>query len=136
MGAGVILLDTHVLIWLVTGEPRLAEPVRERIDSALEAAQLAVSAITFWEIAMLQRQGRLSVARELSEWRRALLAAGLEELPLSGEVGVLAAALPQFHADPADRVIVATSLLRHATLVTADERLLQWPGELTRLSAE
>jgi PIN domain nuclease of toxin-antitoxin system len=120
----------------VTGEPRLAEPVRERIDSALEAAQLAVSAITFWEIAMLQRQGRLSVARELSEWRRALLAAGLEELPLSGEVGILAAALPQFHADPADRIIVATSLLRHATLVTADERLLQWPGELTRLSAE
>jgi hypothetical protein len=52
-----LLLDTHVLVWLDEGSARLGEEAREAIDVAWKAGELAVSAITFWEIATLQRNG-------------------------------------------------------------------------------
>ena len=56
------------------------------------------------------------------------------ELAVDGEIGVRAVALPDFHADPADRLIVATALRGHL-LITADERIRDWPGEVSRLDA-
>ena len=53
---------------------------------------------------------------------------------MDGEIGIRAATLPDFHADPADRLIVATALEGHR-LVTADRRILDWPGQLSRLDA-
>ena len=63
-----------------------------------------------------------------------LLDQGLIEIPVDGEIGIRANLLQDFHADPADRIIVATALNVYA-LVTADERILEWPGELNRLDA-
>ena len=59
---------------------------------------------------------------------------GLVEIPVDGDIGIRANRLDDFHADPADRIIVATALGGH-TLVTADSRILQWGGDLRRVDA-
>lgn len=130
----MILLDTHALIWLDQGNDRLGVTARRRLDDALVDDTLCVSAISFWEIAMLQVQGRLNMP-PLKRWRHQLIDAGLREISITGDIGIKACELQEFHADPVDRLIVATALEHGATLVTADERILQWPGALNLLTA-
>lgn len=77
---------------------------------------------------MLVEKGRLEIAQDLVTWRRDLLHAGLAELPVDGEAGIMAVGLGGLHADPADRLIVAAASQRGAELVTADQRLLDWRG--------
>ena len=93
-----------------------------------------MSAISFWEMGMLQTKGRIVYPEDVGVWRREQLSQGLIEIPVDGEIGIRANTLADFHADPADRIIVATALEGH-DLVTADERILAWPGQLTRLDA-
>ena len=130
----MILVDTHALIWLRTGDARLGAAARWALDDALRGEELAVSAMTFWEVAMLKSKGRLDFPEDVGLWRRELLGQGLAEIPVDGEIGIRANALPGFHADPADRIIVATAQGGHR-LVTGDERILQWSGDLNRLDA-
>jgi PIN domain nuclease of toxin-antitoxin system len=61
---------------------------------------------------------------------------GAAELPLTGEIAILAGELDGLHADPADRFIAATAIAHNATLVTADDRLLQWRHSVRRHNAE
>lgn len=103
-------------------------------DRALATGALGVSAVTFWEIALLYERRRVKLDREPSAWRRAVLDAGIEEVPLTGDLAVEAAALTA-HADPADRFIIATALRDGATLVTADAEILAWRGALKRHDA-
>ena len=124
------LLDTHALVWLTEGSRRLGAEAQRLADAALADEQLAVSAITFWEIAMLQSKGRIELRRAPESWRAELLDLGLHEIPVDGGIGIAAAALPVFHQDPADRIIVATASLAGATLLTADQRILAWSGTL------
>ncbi|GAB6042648.1 type II toxin-antitoxin system VapC family toxin [Endothiovibrio diazotrophicus] len=131
----MILLDTHALIWLDEGSPRLGVEALRRIDDALVGERLTVSAISFWEVAMLRAKGRLELQMGVAQWRSDLLAAGLRETPVNGSVGIVAAELSGFHGDPADRLIVATALGAGATLVTADRRILDWRGGLERCDA-
>ena len=128
------LLDTHVLVWLRTGDARLGRKARSEIDRSLRADQLAVSGITFWELEMLNRRRRIKLDHPVGVWRRLLLREGLIEIPPDGAIAVRAAGLTGFHADPADRFIVATALTGHR-LLTADRRILRWRGALSRLDA-
>lgn len=130
----MILLDTHVLVWLLSDDRRLGKQTREAIDRSWARGEAAISAITFWEVAMLQHKGRLSLLAEIGAWRKSLLEEGLVEIAVDGEVGIRAGLLQDLHGDPADRLIVATALEGHR-LVTADDRLLEWPGHLSRLRA-
>jgi PIN domain nuclease of toxin-antitoxin system len=95
-----------------------------------------VSAVSFWEVAMLCQKQRLQLTLSVIEWRDKLLRNGLRELPLTGEIAVLATQLPDFHADPADRFITATAVLSEAILVTADNLILNWTGTLQRQDAQ
>ena len=95
----------------------------------------AVSAISFWEVALLVRKGRLRLEQSLGVWRRDLLGRGVIELPLGGATCIAAAQLGYFHADPADRFIVATARELGATLLTADDKILAWSGRLDRRDA-
>lgn len=131
----MILLDTHALLWLEAGSERLGSRTRRLVDRALADAALGVSAITFWEIGMLIAKERLALARPAERLRAELLGSGLVELPLTGDAALAAARLESFHADPADRLIVATALASSATLVTADSRILDWPGRVKRQDA-
>jgi PIN domain nuclease of toxin-antitoxin system len=122
----MILLDTHVLIWLDEGNSRLGPEALIQINAEFTAGNLAVSAISFWEIAMLVRKKRLEMRIETDVWRKELLENGLHEIPLGGAIAIRAAELPDFHGDPADRLIVATALQTSATLATADQKILAW----------
>ncbi len=130
----MILLDTHVLLWLLLDDSRLGDQTRQVIYTAWSESEVAVSAITFWEVAMLHEKGRIALMSDIGSWRMNLLEAGLIEFAVNGWVGIRAAGLEDFHADPADRVIVATALEGHR-LVTADRRILGWSGNLDRLNA-
>lgn len=132
----MILLDTHVLLWLDSDAPQLGAETRHVIQQAWQSNQVAVSAISFWEVAMLQQRGRIALATPPSAWRDDWQAAGLLELPLHGNVALNAVALKNFHADPADRFIAATALEHAAVLISADQAILHWAdGSLNRLDA-
>ena len=130
----MILLDTHVLVWLLWDDRRLGKRTRQVIDRSWAAGEAAVSAVTFWEVAMLHGKRRLALLTDIGLWRLSLLEEGLVEIAVDGEVAIRAGLLPNLHGDPADRLIVATALQGHQ-LVTADHRLLEWPGHLSRLRA-
>jgi PIN domain nuclease of toxin-antitoxin system len=123
-----MLLDTHVLIWLAEGSADLSRRSRELIDEAAARDGLAVSAISFWEVAMLCERGRISLSRSVEAWRGCVLeATGIAELPVTGEVAIGAVLLPgPLHADPADRLLVATARLGGLVLGTRDRRLLSY----------
>jgi PIN domain nuclease of toxin-antitoxin system len=131
----VIVIDTHIAVWMTTGTPFGKRSV-SIINKALAEARLAVSAISFWEIAMLKAKRRLRALKSASEHRARILAAGVQELPVTGDICILAGELENLHADPADRLIAATAIAHDATLVTADERLLRWRHPLRRQNAE
>jgi PIN domain nuclease of toxin-antitoxin system len=122
------LLDTHALVWLLEGNERLGQKSRDLINASAQARSLYVSAITPWEIAMLVNKGRLSFGQEIGEWLRiALSMPGIQMVPLSIEISVASTQLPgDFHADLADRIIVATARHLGATLVTEDKLILTY----------
>lgn len=122
----MIIADTHVLVWLDGGHENLGVETLTLLDKSLCKGCLAVSAISFWEVAMLVEKGRLELRMELDVWRRELIGSGLVEIPLLGSVGIRAGQLTDFHGDPADRMIVATALENSTALVTADEKILKW----------
>ena len=130
----MILFDTQVLLWLLYGDPRLGRHARRVIDHAFADGRVAVSAITFWEVAMLHARGRITLQADIGSWRESLIEEGLIEIPVDGGIAVRAGLLQELHGDPADRLIVATALDGHQ-LVTADRRILDWPGQLSRLRA-
>jgi len=85
---------------------------------------------------MLLAKGRLRTITSAGEERRKMTAAGIRELPVTGDIAVLAAELENLNGDPADRIIAATAIAHDATLVTADEKLLRWRHRLKRQDAE
>lgn len=132
MGSGPVnlyVLDTHVWIWLVNGGPeRLLEAAAGAIRLAAAESALAVSAISVWEVAMLESKGRLQLQMECLEWvAEATRRAGLRVLPLSPEIAVASSRLPgEFHGDPSDRIIAATARHESAILITRDRALLRY----------
>lgn len=130
----MMLLDTQVILWLRLGSPRLGSRARLEIEQAWQYDEVGVSAITFWEVAILKDKGRIRFPEDVGSWRREQLEQGLIEIPVNGETAVRSVLLPNLHGDPADRLIVATALEGHR-LVTSDDKILDWPGELSRLDA-
>lgn len=122
----MILLDTHVLIWLDEGNENLGGSAKNKADEALRANELFVNAVSFWEIGMLLQKNRLELTINLENWRNQLLENGLQELPLTGDMAILAAGLEEFHGDPADRFITASAVHTGMHLCTADKRILSW----------
>ncbi len=131
----MILLDTHALVWLNEGSPRLGPRARQAADEALLEGRLAVSAVSFWEVAVLVQRRRVDLDRPTDLWRLELLQSGLTEIPLDGKIAIAAIGLPDLHGDPADLFIAATAILNEARLITADRRLLNWSGPLECLDA-
>lgn len=129
-----MLLDTHVLLWSRLGSGQIGPRCKELMARALRQGVLATSAISFWETALLHQKGRMTLLEDVRAWRARLLSDGLVEIPVDGDIGIRANQLDCFHADPADRIIVATALGGHS-LVTADNRILTWDGNLRRVDA-
>lgn len=109
----MILLDTHILIWAWWEDDQLGKQAAATVDAAWRAGDAAVSAITFWELTMLQAKSRLTLTSDIASLRRQWLRSGLREIPLDGEIGVRAGLLADFHGDPADWIIVAAAQEGH-----------------------
>ena len=125
----MIVLDTHVLVWWVSGSKALSARAKREIRSAQAAGRLCASAISLLEIATAVRRGRLALGSPLDRWCEDL--ARLPELqiqPVTAEIARVAGAFDaSAPGDPADRIIAATALALGARLVTADVRLRRFP---------
>ncbi|TVQ17451.1 MAG: type II toxin-antitoxin system VapC family toxin [Spirochaetaceae bacterium] len=122
------VLDTHVWVWLMDGDPLLTAQLVGEIENAAEAGCLYVSAASLWEIAAMERLGRIRLSVPIDSWlREATSTPGLVVHPIDGAVAVDGARLPgSFPGDPVDRLIVATARTLGGTLITADPRLHEY----------
>ena len=84
---------------------------------------------------MLEHKGRLKLVQDVGAWHEEVISQGIDEIPVSGRIGIRAANLVDLSGDPADRIIVATALDGYQ-LITADQNILKWPGSLSRLDAK
>jgi PIN domain nuclease of toxin-antitoxin system len=121
----LIVLDTHVLVWWVSGSKPLSARAKREVRSAQASGLLRASAISLLEIATAVRRGRLALGVPLERWCEDL--ARLPELqvqPVTAEIATMAGAFGESApGDPADRIIAATALVLGAKLVSADARL-------------
>ena len=134
-GVSAVLLDTHALIWLTAQPDRLGRQALRLAEKAQSKSCLHVSAISFWEIAMLVQRGAIRLRTSTDQWRADVLKLGVQEVGVDGRIAIRATELMEFHPDPADRMIVATALDLGATLLTADAVLLEWHSKLKRQDA-
>lgn len=122
----MLVLDTHVLIWAHMGV-RIPKKVERRIAAAGKDNELFISAITPWEIARGVRRERIKIAGDVLEWiQDALDALSAVVASLEPAIAVDAVDLAWDHADPSDRIIVATARRLGASLVTADTAILEF----------
>ena len=125
----VIVLDTHAWIWWVADPASLSRRARTAIDQAARLQRLYISCISVWEVAMLVARGRLKLTTGVDDWiaaSEALLA--LTFVPVDTRIALRSVQLPApLHQDPADRMIVATTLVLGARLVSRDERMHAYP---------
>jgi len=135
----LLLLDTHVWLWLVAGSRDLSTEARHTIERAAAAGTLRIAAISLWEIALFASRGRIVLGKSAGLWlAEALVHPGPAIDPLSPQIAIESYALPDvFHRDPADRLIVATARVANAILMTRDQRILDYAarGHLTAIAA-
>ena len=121
----MILLDTHIWIWINTAARLLPASVREGVE---DGEAFAISAISVWETMLLLEKKRLEVAGLPNETVRKWIAANpIEIIDLTVETTILARSMPFQHDDPADRFIAATAYRLGVPLATTDERLRRLP---------
>jgi len=125
-----IVLDTHTFLWLMLGK-ELSQKIQSLIETSAQNKELYLSAISLWEIAMLENKGRIILSEPCLLWlQQATSIPGLNLVPLSAEISVDSVNLPKsFHGDPADRIIVATARQFNAVLFTRDKKILSYAKE-------
>jgi PIN domain nuclease of toxin-antitoxin system len=127
----VIVIDTHVLLWWVSGESeRLSTTAREVLETERREGSIFVSSATAWEIAVLVARKRIGLTTDVLGWLDTVSKVGaITFVPIDNEIAVKSTQLgDDFHKDPGDRYIVATSQKLAAPLVTADEKIRRFPG--------
>jgi PIN domain nuclease of toxin-antitoxin system len=134
----VLLLDTHVLIWSVSGdERRLGRRTRSLLTRAESRGELRVSALTLFEVTALHTLGRLRLRQDAERWLRDTLdLTGVRVVELSFDAAVDAGLIPRTELeDPIDRLLVATARQVNATFVTSDARILNYATTQSDLRA-
>lgn len=116
----MILLDTHVLAWMVADSKRLSRAAMSEIRAAQRRDGIAISAISLWELASLLARGRIQAYGTIESSLR-LLTEGVAVKPITPEIAALSAQFPDdYPRDPADRLIGATARAEGLVLVTRD----------------
>jgi PIN domain nuclease of toxin-antitoxin system len=121
----MVVVDTHALVWQLSADAKIGRRARARLERALAREELYVSAVTFWEIALLVTRDRLRLDSSATHFRWRVLEMGIRELAVGGEEALHAATLAPVLIDPVDCFVAATALTHGAALLTADTRLLE-----------
>ena len=119
------MLDTCGWIWIASGNSRVTSKIR----TALNKTDWLVSAISVWEIAMLEAKKKIELSYSIDRWvdEALIKVPRLTLAPLSPEISIISCNLKNCnHSDPADRIIIATAMQYHATLVTADIKIIEY----------
>jgi PIN domain nuclease of toxin-antitoxin system len=120
MAGHVIVVDTHALLWWALDPERLSDEARRTVGEMERHGGFA-SAISIWELAIKVKRGKLELPISVDEFTRRIERGGVVQLlPVDAETWLRSVALPWEHADPADRVIVATALMQGVPLLTED----------------
>lgn len=119
-----LLLDTQIVIWAATDDPRLSARARSLI--ATEAEAVAFSVINIWEIAIKSALGRADFTHAPRRLREQALRAGWAELPVMGAHALALSGLPDIHGDPFDRMLVAQARAEGMVLLSVDRTLLRY----------
>ena len=129
MNNHLLFLDTHFWLWAQLGlVQRLSRAALSAIRRAEANGRLRISVISIWELAMLEKRGRVSRPMNIQTWvEQALMKPGISLAPFTPEIALESVHLPgDLHGDPADRILVATARVLGATLLTKDARLIDY----------
>ena len=127
----IVLLDTHVWIWAFEGSERLGASARGILEN--QENERWILPVSTLEIARLIEGGDFVINCSFSSWfEQSIVDLSLKTQEVSHQIAMKAYQLPGFfHRDPADRQIVSTAICQGMTLMTADERILQYPAVKT-----
>lgn len=127
-----MVLDTHVLLWLMEGNsilsPQFQKTIRSRIPETSSDHALLVSIISIWEIGMLVEKKRILLEMDTLDWIEKVFQSNMLQLvPITPKIAILSSRLPgEVHGDPADCLLIATAHEENAVLVTCDEKILKY----------
>jgi PIN domain nuclease of toxin-antitoxin system len=130
--SGALLLDTHIALWLDSGDAHLRLPTRALIDDCWQGGgTIHFSVVSVWEIALLLEGGRIELDLPIEDWvARFLERPGVEAAPLIPPAACRSYRLYHFaHRDPADRLLIATAIELACPFVTYDERIRRFAVE-------
>ena len=124
----MIVLDTHVLLWLIMADDRLGSGARGMIERTLKQTPVYVPPIVFWEISMNVAKGRVALGQLVRQWTASVLSVpNMLLAPFNEAIAIEAGELADgLHGDPADRIIVATARALNHSLVTVDRKILSY----------
>ena len=125
----MIILDTHVWVWFVSNPELLSQKSKKAVNIAMEEKNMFISSISAWEVALLVSRKRLKLTMDTEDWiSKSEMLPFLRFIPVDNSVAVKSVNLPEpLHNDPADRIIIATAISQGATLITKDEKILNYP---------
>lgn len=126
-----IILDTQLVIWVATDDPRLTRAARAQIADS--RTRIAFSIISLWEIAIKAARGRPDFRHSATTIRAGAQRAGWEEVPVTSDHALAVADLPDIHGGPFDRLLVAQARIEGMILLTSDRALTQY-GDFVRLA--
>jgi PIN domain nuclease of toxin-antitoxin system len=117
-----LLIDTHILVWIVLNDRRLSPMQREALEDSSNA--IVFGAATAYELTHLQKIGRIPLTESVEMLQKLV---GFETVDLPCDIWREAAQLPDIHRDPIDRMLIAQARLEQMTLVTADKTIRSYP---------
>ena len=116
----MIILDTHIWLWWINKNETINKNQLEQIESA---SKVGVSAISLFEVSWLEQHNRIKLPCSKKEWfEKALTGSNIELMPITPEIACLATDLTEHHSDPQDRIIIATSTIHDALLISSDSK--------------
>ncbi len=116
-----LLLDTHVLLWVMTDDTALSQTARDTIN---KATVVYASAVSIWEVSIKAALGKLQINQD--RFMKALPATGFEPLSITWEHADAVHRLPPIHRDPFDRMLIAQAVSEPLNLMTADKTLVRY----------
>lgn len=124
----MVVLDTHAWVWFVSNPELLSKKAKRTIERAVVDKNVFISSISAWEVALLTSKKRLLLSMEVADWiKKSEMLPFVNFIPVDNSIAVKSVNLPQpFHSDPADRIIVATAISLGVSLITKDERILEY----------